>query len=84
MSIWPKAEQMDAATQLTLQTKSGEETISFEARNMLVEELDEFARCIRDEAGPETGAREALAALQVIRGALDSHEYGRIYTMEEL
>jgi predicted dehydrogenase len=84
MSIWPRADQMDAATTLTLQTKSGRESISFEPRPMLVEELDEFARCIRGEAVPETGANEALAALQVIRGALASHERGQIYTMEEL
>jgi predicted dehydrogenase len=74
MSIWPQAELMDAATTLTLQTKSGVETISFEPGDMLVEELAEFARCIGGEAVPETGAGEALAALEVIRGAMDAHE----------
>ncbi|HEX9923020.1 MAG TPA: Gfo/Idh/MocA family oxidoreductase [Anaerolineae bacterium] len=76
MSIWPNAEKMDPATTLTLQTKSGSETIEFETRDMLMDELDEFARCIRGEAVPETGAAEGLAALQVIRGALESHENG--------
>jgi predicted dehydrogenase len=76
MSIWPNAEKMDPATTLTLQTKSGSETIAFETRDMLMDELDEFARCIRGEAVPETGAAEGLAALQVIRGALESHENG--------
>lgn len=84
MSIWPKAELMDAATKLTLQAKSGEETISFDSRDMLVEELDEFARCMRGEAVPGTGAREALAALQVILGAIASHEGGQIISIEEL
>jgi predicted dehydrogenase len=84
MSIWPRADLMDAATRLTLQTKSGEEIISFEPRDMLVEELEEFAHCIRGEAVPETGAREALAALQVIWGAIDSHGQGQIISMEEL
>lgn len=74
MSIWPNAEKMDPATTLTLQTKSGSETIEFETRDMLMDELDEFARCVRGEAVPETGAAEGLAALQVIRGALESHE----------
>lgn len=74
MSIWPNAEKMDPATTLTLQTKSGSETIAFETRDMLMDELDEFARCVRGEAVPETGAAEGLAALQVIRGALESHE----------
>ena len=82
MSVWPRAEQMDAATALTLQTKTGQKTIEFKPRDMLVEELEEYARCIRGETGPETGATEAWAALQVIRGAIDSHERGQIYLME--
>ena len=49
---------------------------------MLMEELDEFARCVRGEATPETGAVEALAALEIIRGTLESHETGQMYTME--
>lgn len=83
MAIWPQADQMDAATTLTLQTKAGQETIDFEPRDMLVEELDEFAACINGEAVPETGAVEALASLEIFRGAIDSHESGRIYSMEE-
>lgn len=77
MSIWPQADQMDAATTLTLQSKSGKESIGFEERDMLVEELDEFARCIRGEMAPETDGAAAMAALAVIRGALTSHESGR-------
>jgi predicted dehydrogenase len=74
MSVWPRAELMDAATRLTLQTKSGQESVTFEPRDMLVEQLNEFARCILGETEPETGATEALAALKVIRGAIDSHQ----------
>lgn len=81
MTIWPQADQMDAATTLTLQTKTGSETINFEPRDMLVEELDQFARCIKGETVPETGAAEALAALEIIRGAINSHESGQIYAM---
>jgi len=82
MSIWPRADQMDVATTLTLQTQTGRETIAFEPRDMLIEELEEFAACIRGEATPETGPNEALAALEVVRGAIASHETGQIYTME--
>ena len=84
MAIWPQADQMDAATTLTLQTKTGQETIDFKPGDMLAEELDEFAHCINGEAVPETGAAEALAALEIIRGAIDSHEIGRVYTMEKV
>jgi predicted dehydrogenase len=47
--------------------------VSFEARDMLAEELAEFGHCIRGEAEPETGADEGIAALAVVRQALESH-----------
>ena len=62
MSVWPRADQMDAATSLTLHTKTGSEAIDFAPRDMLVEEMEEFAACIRGETTPETGPNEALAA----------------------
>ena len=74
MSIWPKADQMDPATTLTLRTKSGVEQLEFEARNMLVDELDEFARCVQGMTLPETGALEGLRALDVILSAIRSYE----------
>lgn len=74
MSIWPNADQMDSATTLTLITQKGRESVPFDQRDMLVEELDEFARCARGEAIPETGAAEGLAALGVIRAAIESSE----------
>lgn len=82
MSIWPRADQMDVATTLTLQNKTGQTIIQFEPRDMLVEELEEFARCIRGEATPETGATEALAALAVIQGAIISDQAGSAYPIE--
>ena len=76
MSIWPKADQMDASTTLTLRTKSAVEQLEFEPRDMLVDELDEFARCIQGTVQPETGALESLRALDVILSAIRSHETG--------
>jgi hypothetical protein len=49
---------------------------------MLVEELAEFAGCVRGERFPETGAAEGLAALEVILGALHSAESGQVYTLQ--
>jgi hypothetical protein len=46
------------------------EAVEFEERDMLAEELDEFGRCIRGEAEPETGADEGIAALSVVVEAL--------------
>ena len=83
MSIWPKADQMDASTTLTLRTKSTVEQLEFEPRNMLVDELDEFSRCIQGTAQPETGALEGLRALEVILSAIRSHETGNPITLGE-
>src|SRR5215217_3260721 len=68
-SVWPDARALDSATTLTL----GGEPVHFEERNMLAEELAEFARCIRGEAEPETGADEGIAALAAVLQALDAH-----------
>ena len=65
-SVWPDARALDGVTTLTLNG----ELVEFEERDMLAEELDEFARCIRGEAEPETGADEGLAALTVVVEAL--------------
>jgi predicted dehydrogenase len=68
-SVWPDARALDGVTTLTL----AGERVSFEARDMLAEELAEFGRCIRGEAEPETGADEGIAALAVVRQALETH-----------
>jgi predicted dehydrogenase len=67
-SVWPDAQALDGVTTLTL----GGEPVDFDQRDMLAEELAEFGRGIRGEAGIETGAGEGLAALGVILQALDS------------
>ena len=69
MSVWGKSVDLDAVTTLSLTTNNGIQTITFEHHNMLVEELDEFAACIRGEQIPETSAAEGMNALRVIRGA---------------
>jgi 1,5-anhydro-D-fructose reductase (1,5-anhydro-D-mannitol-forming) len=68
--VWPAAERLDAATTLTLDG----EPVAFEARDMLAEELAEFAGCVRTGVAPETGAAEGIAALRAIRGALAASE----------
>jgi predicted dehydrogenase len=66
--VWPEAERVDAVTTLTLNG----EPVPFAPRDMLAEELAEFAAAIRGEAAPETGAEEGIAALRAIRDALGS------------
>lgn len=81
MSVWPQAERLDEVSTLTVTTKAGSQRLAFERRDMLVDELDEFARCVRGEAEPETDADEALAALAVIRGAIESDEMGEAVSL---
>ena len=76
-SVWPRAELLDGATTLRLTAAEGTRKIGFEQRDVLVEELDELARCVRGEAEPETGAAEALAALAIVLGAVESDATGR-------
>jgi len=62
MAVWPQAERVDEASTLTLDG----EPVGFEQRDMLAEELAEWA--CGDE--PETGAAQGLAALKVILDAV--------------
>ena len=74
MAVWPEAERVDEATRLTLTARDGVRDLDFEQRDMLVEELDEFARAVRGEAVPETGAAEGIAALRVVLEAVPAEE----------
>jgi predicted dehydrogenase len=65
-SVWPDARRMDAATTLTVDG----DPVAFDERDMLAEELAEFARCVQTGAAPETGPAEGIAALRAIRAAL--------------
>jgi predicted dehydrogenase len=75
-SVWPRAELLDGATTLRLTTAEGTRDVDFRERDPLVEELDELARCARGEAEPETSAKESLAALAVVLGAVESDAAG--------
>jgi predicted dehydrogenase len=68
--VWPRAHEVDAATTLTLRTTGGLEQLTFAPRDPLVEQLEEFARAVREGKRFETGPDEALAALRVILDAL--------------
>jgi UDP-N-acetyl-2-amino-2-deoxyglucuronate dehydrogenase len=67
-SVWPDARALDGVTTLRLDG----ERVSFEARDMLAEELAEFGRCMTGGAQPETGAEEGIAALAAVLQALEA------------
>ncbi len=78
MSIWPQAERMDEATTLTISDDAGSAEVPFEPCDMLVDELEEFGRCVRTGEVPETGAPEGLAALRVIDGVVTTAANGGV------
>jgi predicted dehydrogenase len=67
-AVWPDAERVDEVSTVLV---DGEE-IAFEPRDMLAEELREWALAARGEAVVETGASEGIAALRVILKAVSA------------
>ncbi len=55
-----------------------------EKNDTLVEELEEFAACVRGEATPEVGARRATESLAVIRAGVRSAREGRAVEVAEI
>jgi UDP-N-acetyl-2-amino-2-deoxyglucuronate dehydrogenase len=72
MRVWPDSLKVDSNTSLTFQTRALREAVPIEPQDPLAQELDEFARCVRGEAAPETGAEQGLAAMVVVEAALRS------------
>lgn len=70
MEVWPQAERMDAATSLTVDGGGAIRRVPFEVRDMLVDEFEAFASCVRSGRSPETGAEEGIAALRVVLGVV--------------
>ena len=65
-AVWPDATRVDEVSTLTLNG----EPVAFEPRDMLAEELAEFAAAARGEAVVETGAAQGIAALRVVLDAV--------------
>jgi len=76
LKIWPS---VDRYTQLTLfeLDRDGGKEISLPVGDPVLEEMDEFADCIRTGAKPETSGESSLAALALIRAAIESARTGK-------
>lgn len=77
MRVWPQALEVDPNTSLVLQNGSARESVNKEPRDVLLEQMEEFARSIRGEREVETGAREGLMAVAVVEAALESFAAGQ-------
>jgi len=64
-------------------TRVVEETIPLPAVDPLIEEMAEFARCIREGGRPEVGGEEATLALAVVLAAVESGQRGTSVGIDE-
>lgn len=76
LKIWPV---VDRFTQLTIFTSNqdGGREIPLPVGDPILEEVEEFADCIRTGAKPETDGPSSLAALALIRAAIESARTGQ-------
>lgn len=59
-------------------------SIPYEKNDAIVDELEEFAACIRDGTTPEVGGQMATESLAVIRAGIKSVEEGRTVDVAEI
>lgn len=83
LKVWPV---VDRYTRLKIfeKGKDGEEDIPLPIGDPIMEEIDEFAHCIQTGARPETDGQGALAALALIRAAIESAQTGRQVRITDL
>jgi predicted dehydrogenase len=75
LKVWS---EVDRYTELTVfhKGKGGGERIAIETGDPILEQIDEFARCIRTGDAPETDGAGGLAALALVRAAIESARTG--------
>jgi predicted dehydrogenase len=81
LKIWPVVDRYTRLTLFELDKDGGKE-IPLATGDPILEEVDEFADCIRTGAQPETGGTSSLAALALIRAAIESARTGKQVTLE--
>jgi len=72
----------DTRVQLFEKGKSGARDIPLSIGDPVLEEIDEFASCIRTGEKPETDGPGALVALAFIRAAIESARTGKSAAVE--
>jgi xylose dehydrogenase (NAD/NADP) len=83
LKIWPV---VDRYTKLLLFEKGKDEPkdITLEERDIILEQIDEFAHCIQTGERPETDGEGGLVALALIRAAIESARTGKQVALEEM
>ena len=76
LKMWPVVDRFTQLTKFTRDQDGGSE-ISLPVGDPILEEVEEFADCVRNGAEPETNGPSSLAALALIRAAIDSARTGQ-------
>ena len=86
LDFWQRSDAVDQHSRLEMQRRGSSEhqPIPLARGDILREELEEFARCVREKKRPEVGGPEGIAALAVIHAAIRSAEQGRTVEIEEV
>lgn len=86
LNFWQRSDVVDQHSRLEMQRRGTSEraAIPLGRGDILREELEEFALCVREKKSPEVGAAEGIAALAVIHAALRSAERGRAVEIKEV
>lgn len=86
LNFWERSDVVDQHSHLEIQQRGSAEhkPLPLSQGDMLREELEEFADCIREKKRPEVGGSEAIAALAVIHAAIRSAESGRAVELKEI
>ena len=73
---WQAIDQ-DTRVQIVKKGETGFQDVAIGEGNPILEEIDEFADCIRTGKNPETDGEGALASLALIRAAIESSGTGK-------
>jgi predicted dehydrogenase len=83
LKVWAVVDRY-TTLQVVEKSKDKPESIPLPVGDPILEEIDEYADCIRTGAKPETGGKGALAALALIRAAIESARTGKQVNLADL
>lgn len=83
LKIWTVVDRY-TTLQMFEKSKDKAENVPLPVGDPILEEIDEFADCIRTGAKPETDGKGALAALALIRAAIESAKTGKQVNLADL
>jgi predicted dehydrogenase len=82
LQLWQRVDQT-TKVEIFQKGKTGSEEVPIPVGNPILEEVEEFADCIRERKSPETDGQGGLEALALIRAAIESARTGAPVRVEK-